>query len=78
MLAAIDWAALFEVIWVSALAGTGVTAIFSLVIYGSARAAEARRDGNGGAAAVYGAVAVLAFAAFAVGLAVGVTIMLSK
>ena len=41
VLAAIDWAALFEVVWVSLLAGTGVTAIFSLVIYGSARATEA-------------------------------------
>lgn len=76
--AAIAWSDLGEVIVVSLLAGTGVTAVFSLVILGGARAAEARRAGNGGAAALYGGLAVLSFAVFMVGLATGVTIMLSK
>ena len=74
----IDWAALFEVIWVSLLAGVGVTAIFSLVIYSSGRAADARREGNGGAAAIFGTLAVLAFAIFLAGVIIGVTIMLNK
>lgn len=76
-LAAIAWGDLFEVVWVSVLAGCGVTGIFSLVIYGSARATEARREGNGAAAAGFAFLAVLAFAVFMVGLVVGVTIMLS-
>lgn len=78
MIAAIAWGDLAEVIWVATLAGVGVTAIYSLVIYSSGRAADARRDGNGGAAAVFGALAVLAFAVFAVGVIAGVTIMLNK
>ncbi len=77
-LAAIAWADLFEVVWVSLLAGIGVTAIYSLVIYSSGRAGDARREGNGGAAAVFGALAVLAFAVFLVGVIVGMTIMLNK
>ena len=74
----IDWGALFEVIWVSALAGVGVTAIYSLVIYSSGRAGDARREGNGTAAAIYGGLAVLAFVIFMAGVIIGMTIMLNK
>ena len=76
--AAVAWGDLLEVIWVSALAGVGITAIYSLVIYSSGRASDARREGNGSAAAVYGALAVLAFVTFAAGVITGVTIMLNK
>ena len=41
MLAAVDFHGLFEVVWVSFVAGVGVTVLFSLAIYG-APAAEAR------------------------------------
>ena len=78
VLADIAWGDLLEVIWVSLLAGVGITAVYSLVIYTSGRAADARREGNGGAAAVFGAMAVLAFVLFLVGVVVGVTIMLNK
>ena len=78
VLADIAWGDLLEVIWVSLLAGVGVTGIYSLVIYSSGRAGDARRDGNGSVAAVYGALAVLAFAIFLGGVIVGVTIMLNK
>jgi hypothetical protein len=78
LFAEIAWADLLEVIWVSLLAGVGVTAIYSLVIYSSGRAADARRAGNGTASAVYGALAVLAFAVFLAGVITGVTIMLNK
>ncbi len=78
VLADIAWGDLVEVIWVSLLAGVGITAVYSLVIYSSGRAADARRDGNGGAAAVFGALAVLSLAVFMTGVIVGVTIMLNK
>lgn len=78
VLAAIAWGDLLEVIWVSLLAGIGVTAIYSLVIYSSGRAADARREGDGGAAAVFGALAVVSFAVFLTGVVVGMTIMLNK
>jgi hypothetical protein len=75
---AVDTGLLWQVIWVSLLAGVGISALFSLVILGSARAAEARRAGQGGAAAAYVAVAVVAFLLFAGGVALGVQEMVAK
>ena len=48
MLAAVDFHGLFEVVWVSFVAGVGVTVLFSLAIYGFGRADEAapRRRGD--------------------------------
>jgi hypothetical protein len=77
VLAAVEAGDILEVIWVSLTAGVFVTVAFSLVVVGSARSAEARRTGQG-SGALWGGLAVLAFAAFAVAVAYGVHIMLSK
>jgi hypothetical protein len=69
---------IFEVVWVSLVAGVFVTAAFSVVVLGSARSAEARREGHEAGAMLWGAVAVLAFTAFALTVGFGVHIMLSK
>jgi hypothetical protein len=76
--AEVDVAGLLEVIWVSLGAGVGVSLTFSLVVLGGARYATARREGDGGAAAVFGGLAVLALLVFVVGVVLGVNIMLSK
>jgi hypothetical protein len=55
-----------------------VSTVFSIVVLGSARSAEARRTGAGTAARVWGGLAVVAFAAFAGAVVFGVHIMLSK
>lgn len=60
MIAAIEWGKLLQVIWVSLLAGVGITALFSMVIYGSTRAAESRREGRSTLATGYGVMAVVA------------------
>jgi hypothetical protein len=79
MLASIvDLDQLLEVVWVSLVAGVGVTTVFSLVILGGARSAEARRTGRDRAAMGYAAAAALGFAAFAAVVVVGVIIMLRK
>jgi hypothetical protein len=78
MLAAVNVGDLVEVIWVSLLAGVGVTLTFSLVVLGSGRSAEARRTGRDTAAIGYATLAGLAFLVFVVGLVLGVNIMLSK
>jgi hypothetical protein len=75
---AVDSGALWQVIWVSLVAGVGISALFSLVILGSARAADSRRTGAGGAATRWLALAVLAFLLFAAGVALGVQAMVSK
>ena len=78
MLAAVDLAGLVEVVWVSLLAGIGVTLTFSLVVLGGGRFTSARREGSDGAATAYAALAVLAFTVFVAGLVFGVNVMLSK
>ena len=78
LLAAIEWGKLLQVIWVSLLAGIGVTLIYSLAIYAGARAAESRRAGQGAAATAYGAMTALALLIFAGGLVFGVAIILNK
>jgi len=76
--AAIHWGELLQVVWVSLLAGVGVTTVFSLVILASARATEHGRAGRGGPALGFALLAALAFAVFGVGIALGVREMLSK
>ena len=69
---------LWQVIWVSLLAGVGISALFSLVILGSVRAADERRAGHGRAAAAFTALALVAFLLFAAGVAAGVQEMVTK
>jgi hypothetical protein len=76
--AAIDFHALGQVIWVSLVAGIGVTVLFSLVIYGVDRAAVARREGQETEALAYGALAVAALVVFGVAVVLGVIVMLNK
>ena len=78
LVATIDVGLLFEVVWAAALAGAVVSVLFALVVLFSARSAETRRAGHGGAAAVYGFAAVLAFAGFMFLVGYAVHIMLSK
>ena len=75
---AVDFGSLWQVVWVSLLAGVGVCALFSLVILASARASEARRGGHGGAAATLATLAAFAFLLFAAGVVLGVQVMLTK
>jgi hypothetical protein len=69
---------ILEVILVGLVAGVGITAAYSFVVLGAGRSAEARRSGEGGAAVLFGAVAVIALLLFAAGVVLGVRIMLTK
>ena len=78
MLAAIDVGQLWQVVWVSLLAGVGATTVYSLIVLGSARSLQARRSGHAGAAVAYAGLAGLMFLLFAAAVVYGVQIMLSK
>jgi hypothetical protein len=75
---AVEISQLAEVVWVSTLAGLGITATYSLAVFGTGRYLEASRNGHRGAAAFYGAVALTFLLAFAGGVIWGVQIMLAK
>ena len=77
-MAAIDFHALGQVIWVSLVAGIGVTVLFSVVIWGADQAGGARREGQDRQALAYGALAVTAMVVFSVAVVVGVVVMLHK
>ena len=76
MLAAVEWNLIGQVIWVSLLAGIGVTTLFSLVVFGSSRAAEARREGQN--PTIYGVVAVACSLAVAGVVVFAITVILNK
>jgi hypothetical protein len=76
--AAIDFHALGQVIWVSLVAGVSACVLFSLVIYSADKAAVARREGQDNHVLAYGALAVVAMLVFSVAVVFGVIVMLSK
>jgi hypothetical protein len=75
---AVDSHLLWEVVWVSLLAGVGISALFSFVILGAVRAGDARRAGRGGAAFGYAVLGLVAFALVAGGVVLGVQAMMDK
>lgn len=76
MIAAIEWNLIGQVVWVSLVASILVTVLFSLVVYGSSRAAEARREG--GNAAGFGALAAACSLAFLAVVVFAITVILNK
>jgi hypothetical protein len=78
LLSVVEIGQLFEVIWVSLLAGVGITAAYSFVVLGTARSAEARRSGQTGAAVGYGLLAAVFLILFAGGFVFAIEIMLTK
>jgi hypothetical protein len=75
---AVEASELFEVVWVSLVAGVAVNVLFSLVVWFSSRSVDARRGGGAVAATAYVVLAVVTFAVFAGLVVYGVHIMLSK
>ncbi|HEY6891123.1 MAG TPA: hypothetical protein VI300_25185 [Solirubrobacter sp.] len=69
---------IFEVIWVSLIAGVAITASYSFVVLGTGRSAEARREGRGFAAVGYGALAAVFLIVFLGGFVFAIEVLLSK
>jgi hypothetical protein len=75
---ATDFAALLELAWAAPLAALAVTVAWGLVIWGSTRAADARRDGRTGLATLHLGVAALGAALFTAAVVFGLVVMTSK
>jgi hypothetical protein len=75
---AVELSQLLQVVWVSLLAGVGITTAYSLVVYGAGRYLEAQRTGRRGAAVAYAGVAIVFLALFAGAVIFGVRVMLAK
>jgi hypothetical protein len=75
---AVELSQLGQVVWVSLVAGVGITTAYSLVVYGTGRYLEAQRTGRRGVAVAYAALAIAFLVLFAAGVAFGVQVMLAK
>ena len=69
---------LVETVIASLVAGVGVTAVFSVAIWGGARFVDFSRDGRPVAAAAAVAVGVLALATTLAAVVFGIVVMTSK
>jgi hypothetical protein len=78
VIAAIDTAALLQLLWAAPLAVLTVTVAWGLVIRGTTGALEARRDGRTLPAGLHALVALAGFALFGAALVVGLLIMIAK
>jgi hypothetical protein len=74
----VDWDALVEVIWVSFVAGIGVTAAWAASILGAARWLDFGRNGRTGEAAVFGLLALLGAGVVLAAVVFGVVVMTQK
>ena len=78
MIAAVDSAALLELVWAAPLAAITVVTAWGLVVYGTARAGEARRDGRSGRAAVHVALASAGGVLFVAAIVLGLIVTTAK
>ena len=78
MTIATDTAALLELVWAAPLAALVVTVAWALVIRGSTRAADARRDGRTAQAGLHLAVAAVGGTLFTAAVVFGLIVMTSK
>jgi hypothetical protein len=69
---------LWRLIVAALAAGIGITAVFGLAIYGSARFLDFRREGRDVVAWAFGAMAVVALAAFGAAVGLGIAVMANK
>jgi hypothetical protein len=74
----VDTQALLQTIVASAIAGVGVTLIFSVAILGASRFAEASRDGRPVTAVAFGVLALVALLVAAAAVTVGIIVMTHK
>ena len=74
----IDWNAAWQAVWTAAVAGVGVTVVFSLAVYGVTRTADMRREDRPAQAAVYGAVALVAVGATLAAVVYAITLITTK
>jgi hypothetical protein len=74
--AVVDWDALLQVIWVSLVAGVGVTAAWAFALLGSTRAIEVGRAGRAAEAAIYAVVGVAGFVAVVAAIVFGIVILM--
>jgi hypothetical protein len=78
LLGVVEVGQIFEVIWVSLIAGIGITTTFSFVVLGTARSAEARRSGRTVVSLAYGLLATMCLILVAASFVFAIEVMLTQ
>jgi hypothetical protein len=71
----VDTGDVLEVIWVSLVAGIGLTAIYGIAIFGAARAVDVGREGRSVEAAVFGVLGAVAMAVVLAAAVLGIIVL---
>jgi hypothetical protein len=74
----IDPQAAWQAIWTAAVAGVGVTIVFSIAVLGATRAADLRRDDRDAQAVLYAGLGLLGFAATLAAVVYAITLITTK
>ena len=74
----IDPQAAWQAIWTAAVAGVGVTIVFSIAVLGATRAADLRRDDRDAQAVLYAGLGLLGFAATIAAVVYAITLITTK
>jgi len=78
MIGSVDSAALLELVWAAPLAAIIVVTAWGLVVYGTARAGEARRNGRSARAALHVAIATVGGSLFVAAIVLGLIVTTAK
>ena len=74
----IDGHAAGQAVWTAAVAGIGVSIVFSLAVLGATRSTDMRRNDRPGQAAMYGVLALLGLAATLGAVVYAITLITTK
>jgi hypothetical protein len=74
----IDGHAAWQAVWTAAVAGVGVTIVFSLAVLGATRSTDMRRDDRPGQAAAFAVLALLGLAATLGAVVYAITLITTK
>lgn len=74
----IDPQAAWQAIWTAAVAGVGVTIVFSIAVLGATRAADLRRDDRDAQAVLFAGLGLLGFAATIAAVVYAITLITTK
>ena len=74
----VDWGQLLEVVIAGLVAGIGISTVFSLMIFGAVRAAEAQQASRVPAMVLNAVIALVSFAICVAAVGFGLSAMLSK
>lgn len=74
----IDPHAAWQAVWTAAVAGVGVTIVFSLAVLGATRSMDLRRDDRAGQAALFAGIALVGFAATIAAVVYAITLITTK